>query len=401
VTPLGDTVRFFGRGYGHGVGMSQYGAYGRATAGQSATAILAHYYANTTIGSIGNTTVRVLVLAGFEASDTNSLRIYGRGGPWTIDGLSKTFPADAQLEVTPDVSTSTGWRLHVTAADGSLIVDRGAPVVPFKVRPADAATVLQLYSKPSSYDRFRGTLRVIETATGRLNVVNSLAIESYLRGAVPAEMPSSWAKPALRVQAIAARSYAAYRLHPDSGTFDVHDDTRSQVYRGVLAEKARTDAAVSATAGRVVLNGSGNVANTLYHSADGGATENNEYVFVSSSGKVVAGKLSYLRGRTDRADDGTSYDAASPYARWHTTTYDLAEIQAAFAGDSRTNVGTLIGLDLRNRGVSGRLISVTLYGADGTTKTVSGGVFVSVFNAETPAGDPAMRNTLFDLEPIP
>jgi stage II sporulation protein D len=290
--------------------------------------------------------------------------------------------------------------MTVTASDGSSLLAGPAPAVPFYVRPAASTSLLQLYSKPSSYDRYRGLLRVIATSAGTINVVNFLPLESYLRGAVPAEMPASWPAEALKSQAIAARSYAAYRM-TGTGSFDVYDDTRSQVYRGQLAEKSSTDAAVSGTAGKVVVTGSGAIANTLYHSADGGATENNENVFVSSTGAIVAGKVSYLRGSSDRAADGTSYDKASPYATWKTTTYSLAAMQAAFAADSRTDVGTLVGLDLRNRGVSGRLISVTLYGADGTTKTVSGAVFISVFNAQTPATDPAMRNTLFDLAPIP
>ena len=145
----------------------------------------------------------------------------------------------------------------------------------------------------------------------------------------------------------------------------------------------------------------GAVANTLFHSADGGWTENNENVFVSATGARTAGAVSYLRGSSDRAADGSSYDKGSPKATWHTNSYTLAQVQAIFASDSRTNVGTLIGIDLRNRGVSGRLISVTLYGSNGTTKTVSGGVFVSVFNVNTPATDPAMWNTLFALTPIP
>ena len=66
-----------------------------------------------------------------------------------------------------------------------------------------------------------------------------------------------------------------------------------------------------------------------------------------------------------------------------------------------TNVGTLVAIDLRNRGVSGRLISVTLIGADGTTKSVSGDVFRSIFNAHRPSGDPMLRSNLFDLAPIP
>ncbi|HJW21987.1 MAG TPA: SpoIID/LytB domain-containing protein [Candidatus Limnocylindrales bacterium] len=399
VTPLGDTIQFFGRGWGHGVGLSQYGAYGRASAGQSAATILAHYYTGTTLGTVANANVRVLVLSGFSGTTSNPLRIYGRLGSWTIDGVSATFPVDAQLKVTRDLTTTTGWRIAVTAANGTTLYNAGAPSSSFYVRPGSGA-VLQLYSKPSYYDHYRGTLRVIATSSATLNVVNTVPLETYLRGAVPAEMPASWPGEALKSQAIAARTYAAYRLHPTSGTWDVYDDTRSQVYRGYLAEKSSTNSAIGATAGKVVRTSTGYLADTLYHSSDGGWTENSENVFVSPTGAVTSGKVSYLRGVSDRAPDGSSYDKASPYAAWHTASYTLAQIQAVFAGDSRTNVGTLIGLDLRNRGVSGRLISVTLYGANGTTKKVSGGVFIAVFNSETGA-DPVMRNTLFNLSPIP
>ena len=139
----------------------------------------------------------------------------------------------------------------------------------------------------------------------------------------------------------------------------------------------------------------------MFSSAAGGWTENNENAFVSSTGAKVAGVYSYLRGVSDRRTDGTSYDEASPYDTWKTKTYTLAQVQAWFAADSRTNVGTLVALDLRNRGVSGRLISVTLIGANGTTKKVSGDVFRSVFNAHRVSGDPMMRSNLFGLSPIP
>ena len=71
-----------------------------------------------------------------------------------------------------------------------------------------------------------------------------------------------------------------------------------------------------------------------------------------------------------------------------------------FAADARTNVGALSALDLHNRGVSGRLISVTLVGSAGS-KTVSGSVFIAAFNANRPSGDPSARSTLLDLAPIP
>jgi stage II sporulation protein D len=398
-TTLAASITFYGRGYGHGVGMSQYGANGRAAAGQNDATILAHYYQGSTLGTMTNAQIRVLVLSNWAA--TSTLQLYGRGGTWTFDGNATVFPADAWVRVIPTVTTtSTGstvaWRLLVTAVGGAKLYD--ALTTGFRMRPTSSATTLQLYSKPSSYDRYRGVLRVIPRTTA--TVINELPIESYLRGVVPTEMPSAWPTEALKAQAIASRSYAARRLHPTTGWDDIYDDTRSQVYRGVLAEKSTTNAAIAATAGQVLKYGT-SIANTLYHSTGGGATESNQNVFVSSTGAIVSSPVPYLQGSSDRLPDGTSYDAASPLATWHTATYTLAQIQAFFAADSRTSVGTLVALDLSHRGVSGRLISVTLIGADRTTKTVSGDIFVAVFNAHRPATDPLIRSSLLDFAPIP
>jgi stage II sporulation protein D len=265
------------------------------------------------------------------------------------------------------------------------------------VRPASSTSILELTSKASTSNQYRGYLRVRLSTT--VMVVNHVGVDLYLRGVVPAEMPSSWPVEALKAQSIAARSYAINHLHPSTGSFDVYDDTRSQVYRGRRGEQTATNAAIAATAGTVLLRGS-TVANALFHSADGGWTENNENVFVSSTGAIVAGPLPYLRGSSDRAPDGSSYDAASPYATWHTATYSLAALSGIFAKDARTNAGTLTAIDLSRRGVSGRLISVTLTGSLGS-KIVSGGVFVAAFNAGRPVLDPPLRGTLFATAPIP
>lgn len=397
-TALGASVTFYGRGWGHGVGLSQYGARGRALAGQDAATILAHYYQSTTIGTTANPQIRVLVLEKFAATATTPLSIYGRGGAWTIDGIAAVFPADARLRALADPSSgTTTWRLIVDGAGGTILWD-----APFsgdlRVRPVADGTRLQLWSKPSSYDRYRGTLRII--ATTSVNVINELPLETYLRGVVPAEMPASWPTEALKAQTIAARSYAAIQLRPGTSTFDVYDDTRSQVYFGSLHEDPATDRVVAGTAGKVLRSGSA-IAKALFHSTGGGATENNENAFVSSTGSKVAGPVSYLRGSSDRAPNGTAYDAASPYATWHTATYTRSQLSALFAADSRTNVGALVALDLRDRGVSGRLISVTLIGSTGTTRKVSGDVFRAVFNARKPTGDPILRSNLLNVAPIP
>lgn len=398
---LPSSITFYGRGYGHGVGLSQYGAYGRALDGQTAPQIIATYYKGTTIGTMANTRVRVLVLRDFKATSAAPLQVYGRGATWSIDGIANTFPADARLRFVPTISgTTTTWKVIVSGADGTTL-HSGATTNAIRVR-SGAGTTLQLWSKPSAYDRYRGVLRLIGRTDGTTlaNVVNELPIESYLRGVVPAEVSASWPTEAVKAQAIAARAYAANH-RKSTGSWDFYDDTRSQVYLGYLVEKTGSTAAVTATAGQVVLTGSGTIANAMFHSTGGGWTENNENVFVSSTGAKTAGVYSYLRGVSDRRADGTSYDEASPYDTWKTATYTRSQIQSWFAADSRTNVGTLVALDLRNRGVSGRLVSVTLIGADGSTRKVSGDVFRAIFNANRVSGDPMMRSSLFDLKPVP
>lgn len=394
--PPPPTITFYGRGFGHGVGLSQYGARGRALAGQDAATILGHYYAGTTLGAADPTRlVRILVLSGFKPTASSPLRLYGRGAPWTIDGIDATFPKDASLRVT---KTSTGLRIVIRDAAGRVLLDR-TTAGSLRIRAgATSAGRIQLWSKPGFHDTYRGVIRLRSTSAG-VSAINETQLDLYLRGVVPAEMPYSWPGEALKAQAIAARSYAVRRLHPSSGTFDLYDDTRSQVYRGSLGERAATSAAIVATAGQVLMSGT-TVANALFHSTGGGATEHNENVFVSNAGTIVAGPAAYLRGSADRADDGTSYDADAPRATWQTAAYTLDQLSVVFGADTRTNVGTLTALDLSNRGVSGRLVSVTLTGSGGT-RTVSGAVFRAVFNAHTLAADPYMWSTLVDTAPIP
>jgi len=395
---LPAAITFQGRGYGHGVGMSQYGARGRALAGQDTPEILAQYFPGTTPGVIDPATiVRVQVLSGYPTTATRPLRIYGRGGAWSIDGVGTVFPADAQLRVwrvpitTPTGTRTSGLRMDVVDPAGAPLHSATTSGT-FRVVPIDSTTTLQLWSKPSTYDRYRGALLVV--ARAKPDVVNELPIEDYLRGVVPAEMPASWPGAALRAQAITARSYAARRIRP-AAAFDLYDDTRSQAYRGVLAERPATDEAVALTAG-IVLEYGGAIADTYYHSSSGGATEANELVWVSSTGRVVGDPVPYLRGGPDRAPDGTPYDAAAGSYAWQTATYTPAQLGAILARDPRTAVGTLLAIDLSRRAPSGRLISVTLSGTAGT-RTVSADVFRVVFNRYKPSGQPILKSTLFAI----
>jgi SpoIID/LytB domain protein len=384
-----------GRGYGHGVGLSQYGARGRALAGQKAEQILAHYFHGTSMGTVSTATmVRVLVLSSFKAPATTPLQIYGRGSSWRIDGVDQTFPADALLRIWRDVEGTTGvWKLRVTSSTGTQLELRRFTST-LVIRPATSSTTLQLYSKPGTNDRYRGVLKVLIGSTA--SVVNSLSLEPYLRGVVPMEMPSSWPVEALRAQAISARSYAVRRLHPSTGAYDVFDDTRSQMYGGVNAERATTNAVLSSTAGRVLKSGSV-VASAFFHSTGGAATENNENAWVSPKGDRIAAPISYLRGSADVDADGKPYDAAAPYATWTTGVMSPYKLQTILASDARTSVGTLASVTVMSRGVSGRVVKIRIVGSAGT-KDVSGEVFRQVLNTKLSTASP-VRSTLFYITP--
>ena len=235
VYTLTSSVTFYGRGYGHGVGLSQYGARGRAAAGQGFAAILAHYFQGTTLGSVANSQIRVLVLNDFAASSTHPLTIYGRTGTFTIDGIAKTFPKDARVRIYPTTSSGTTWKVVVTSAGGTTL-HNGSIAKSFRIRPAQTSTRLQLYSKPSSYDRYRGVFRIV--ASTKVDVVNELPLESYLRGVVPAEMPSTWHAEALKAQV--GRGAVVRRAPPATGRFDVRP-LRRHALAGLPGRAARSD----------------------------------------------------------------------------------------------------------------------------------------------------------------
>ena len=232
-------------------------------------------------------------------------------------------------------------------------------------------------------------------------MVNELPMEAYLRGVVPAEVPGGLARGGAQGPVDRRPLVLGRPAPPGQG----HVRRLRRHALAGLPRQERREAGDGRGHRRrrrrwCIRTPSGGIANAFFHSTGGGATENNEYAWVSSTGQILSSPYSYLRGSLDRRPDGTPYDANGPYAKWKTATYTLAQIRSWFADDSRTDVGTLVKLNLSNRGVSGRLISVKLIGADGTKKTVSGSVFISIFNAHRPSSDPLLRSTLFDLAPI-
>jgi len=268
-----------GHGWGHGVGMSQWGAYGYALHGWSYKRILGHYYPGTRLSRIGEPRVRVLLAQDVAVATVGcAARMKvgdGRGRWWKL--RAGTYGVGPKL-VLP---------LRRGARGRSL-----GRVAEFQCGRAP----LELDGRP-----YHGDL-VLRSAGGTLSAVDNLPLDAYVRGVVPAEMPSKWGIAALEAQAVAARSYAVSELKPNAH-YDLLPDTRDQMYGGVAAERPRTDRAVYDTSGEV-LTWQGRVARTYYSSSSGGRTESVQDAWPG------AAPIPYLRSVPD------PYDTYSPHHDW-------------------------------------------------------------------------------------
>ena len=133
-------------------------------------------------------------------------------------------------------------------------------------------------------------------------MINAVDVDDYVKGVVPLESPASWPIEALKAQAVAARTYALTTSKGGTG-WDHYTDTRSQVYGGVGAEQASTNAAVDATAGQLVTYNGEPVA-TYFFSTSGGRTEDVENTSLGTA------PMPWLKSVRDK------YDSVSPRHRW-------------------------------------------------------------------------------------
>ena len=402
VLPLqtGQTIRIEGQGWGHGVGMSQWGARGRAMAGQTADEIVRAYYTgiDVTDSPTDQTRIRVLIDRNYRpaavdgsAASSNGLAgdIVGIGGPWAISGVTDPLPAGARLRLLdhPGVHRIT---VRLIDAAGGHMRDFDLPgqieVVPLE--PQSRLLVHYKYTdevagSPGQYfDVYRGSVRVYHDDQGLVDTVNVVSIEDYLLGVVPAEMPFHWPAEALKAQAMAARTYALISLDPGNPILDVFDTTQDQVYLGVNHERPETSAAVQATARRVLTH-AGHPIISYFFSAANGRTEANEHVF---GGQPVP----YLRSVVDLDPNGRPWDADSPLSTWSTPEFPASLLQGLY----HESIGTLHSLDFSNRSPTGRLIIVGLNGQQGR-QTISAWNFALRFNQRTPREAGLLYSTRF------
>jgi stage II sporulation protein D len=314
-----EVLAVSGHGWGHGLGLSQWGAYGYALHGLGFSRILAHYYPRTTLGPAPTHAVRVLLASSKRVTLAST-------GTWRAVDASG---AVVQLGAAPLTLTPS------SKLQGQAVT---LPVT------FTSATPIAVNGKP-----YRG--RIVVSLDGKaLQTVDLVALENYLKGVVPAEMPFDWPPAALEAQAVAARSYALANL-VQGRTFDLYDDSRSQVYGGIDAETPSTSAAVDATKGQVVLY-QGAVADTLFFSTSGGRT--------ASAAELLGTPVPYLVSVPD------PYDTASPFHDWGPVLFDMATVAKKMKMASAVDDVEV------TAGPSGRVQTVTVVGANESEASFTG-----------------------------
>jgi len=315
-----------GSGYGHGVGLSQFGARAQAAAGRTSSQILDFYYPGTSLRPTSTATVRVLLAAAAATLTVSS------PAPFSVrdaSGASYALPAGA-VTLGPDL------QLPLDAAPTAL-------VGPITFLPA-VGSLLSLGSRS-----YRGRVEVASTGTA-LQAIDVVALESYLQGVVPAEMPSSWPAAALEAQAVAARSYALASIVKGK-PWDLFPDGRSQQYLGAAAETPEATAAVKATA-RQALFYAGKVATAFYSSSSGGRT--------ASALDVFGLDLPYLPSQPDPWDDG------SPYHTWQSKSLTGAQLAKGLRMSAPV-------IEVRSQlSASLRVATLVAIAADGSSLELSG-----------------------------
>jgi SpoIID/LytB domain protein len=372
-----SSITFFGSGWGHGVGMSQWGSYGLAKQGQSYTDILTRYYSNTTVShapSGSPTSVRIGLAWG-----QHTLHLTAQNGPLALRFGSPTARDKYLIKQgkTWTVSIDSNGHFHIVNALGHAFQPVGGPQWKMyaSYTPHHAQLhISEAYPSPQGHSYGNGYVEFNSYKIGSSYYVRAIGVlnpDQYLYGL--GEVPSSWPMNALKVQAVAARTYAFYVIdveHHGSRysdcNCDLYPDARSQSFLGTDHASDPTYTywvqAVNQTSGQVVeYHGSLILAN--YYSTSGGYTENNEDVWFNQPDP-------YLRSVCDPGD----YSAPVGLRTWKET---LSRSQVG----ADLGVGTISSFSNITRSTnSGRIIDITANGSGGlrgSSRSMTGPTFSS------------------------
>ena len=377
----------YGSGFGHGVGLSQYGAANMARDGKTAPEITGYYYSGSTVAGVqDDMDIKVnlhngVSYVGFRARGVDATPLTPQDDPL------------ASVEISAGETTTVGAptdSFSVRAANGTLEVVRSDGVViasgdTITVRWAgtrypgtlgqsasylDVAGPLESFGSKSRRYRY-GQLLITKTTTNgvpTMNVVNQVRLhDEYLYGI--AESPSSWPIEALKAQAIAARSYALVSVRAgtrSSCNCNVYDNVNDQVFAGWIKEvdsfgenwKAAVDqSTASPNQGLVIMSGS-TLVKGYFYSSSGGRTQNSEEVWSAA--------LPFLRS----VEDPWSMRTDNPNRVWSA---NIPENTVATA----FGLTDVVKLTIKSRTTGNGVKVIEALAPDGTVRTLSGETFRS------------------------
>ncbi len=256
---------------------------------------------------------------------------------------------------------------RVRASGGGISVDGREFDVPEVELHPDPEGTFHLRHTVGGADRrrtYRGWLKLIRTGQGSLAAVNYVPAEAYVAGVLPGELPGNFHPEMFRAQAVAARTYALYeRRQRQAHPFDVHDDTRSQMYRGVGDETDKAWNAVAATRGIVGTyggRGGQQLLKMYYHSTCGGATSSTQVVYGTPGPKMLSGV-------------DCTYCRKSKYYVWDGVRIAKAEITEALrrSGEpSLAGLGQVRRVEIAEKGPHGRAVTIRIIDAAGRSVQV-------------------------------
>jgi SpoIID/LytB domain protein len=372
VVTVASDVTLYGKGWGHGIGLSQWGAQGWAEGATgvrlSGEQIVAKYFPMATLDlQPPSKPFRVLLSAPSTGcvgrTIANVAHMSSEGGMRMVNDAD---PSVVYLETAP------GQSIRFGVYDGTvLVVDESSGRTVFAGEDSALTLIPTRWWDPIRVREkglaYRGNLLVQVRDDGNLRVVNYVGSDDYMRGALPGEMPSDWAMEALRAQAITARTYAAWRQSTAGDrTWDVRDDTADQCYGGHSFESSPTTAAVLSTPASI-LTYLGKPIRALYSSANGGVTENVGCVLdaerVGDTWRCAEG-WPYLGVTIDPAE-AVAYDRRGdmPHGLW-SRTFTAPEIRVQIYEEYGVDIGTYVSMEF-NESPGGRPISVRVRGSIG------------------------------------
>ncbi len=356
----GGSFTLYGSGWGHGLGLSQWGAYGLAKQGWNARQILTHFYSGTKVEEAQQPPKEIRVAL---ATGVKRIHLKATGGParlWAKAPGGK--PIGTIAEGTTWTVRAVAGSYRVLDAAGAVVGDDdwGSPTTNLYVTYADDDARVTSPEGGATYNRGHLEFNLTGCPDGcSLRLIVQVPFEEYLFGI--GEVPSSWPKESLRAQAIAARSFALYKIRKygvqESCNCHVYDGSNDQVYVGWDKEGGtdghRWRKAATSTANKIVTY-KGTVALTVFTASDGGHTED-----LNVQWGTPLASYPYLAGVCDPGEN----TSANPWTYW-SRTFSAGALTSAlspYTGD----IGTVSGFGKVRRGVSGRIVDAVVRGDSG------------------------------------